>query len=198
MSQPAAAKVVVIACIALVPASTARRDAVLPTPTKAVGAFTAFATLQDTVPCSGTTWRRGRDDTATATTLTQFAAKMKALADSANALLAARLSEGADATPEFFTSAAEVARRGAAFAPDYVPSLLVAGQVALRVSTLGEARMDTVWGKGAECYAKRAVALAERQGDRTTATEARRLLRITEQRLADERRAAEAERRMAH
>jgi hypothetical protein len=193
MSQ-CTAKVTRIACTAFVLASTSHRDVGLPTVTKALGSPRLRTPVQEPVPCSGTSWRRSRDDTTTATALGQYSAKMRALADSANALLAARLSEGYDATPEFFSSAAEVARRAAAFAPDHVPTLIVASEVALRASRLGEARMDTVWGKRAECYAKRAETLAERQGDRGAATESGRLLKIIQQALADERQAAGASR----
>ena len=158
-------------------------------------AFTiAIRRVQRPVPCSS--WRvSSADDTAAATALTQLAVKMKAFADSAVGILSDRTPNWEDATPEFFSSAAEIARRGAAFAPDYLPSLIVASQVSLRAATLGEARMDTVWGKAAECYAKRALELAERQGRKSTAAEASELLKDVELGLKDERRAAEAERR---
>jgi hypothetical protein len=113
---------------------------------------------------------------------------MKLLADSADSLLSDRIPEWDDPTPEFFTSAAEIARRGAAFAPDHLPSLIVASQVSLRAATLGEARMDTVWGKAAECYAKRALDLAARQGRKSTAAQVSKLLQDIELSLEAERR----------
>ena len=194
MAPRVVANVAGIACVALVLASTARQASGWRNATSGA-AFIAGPTVQEPVPCAPWWRRTGRDDTATAIALTNFAARMKALADSAISVLSDRTPNWEDATPELFRSAAEVAQRGAAFAPDHPPSLLIASQVALRTATLGEARIDTVWGKAAECYAKRAVDFAVRNGDRATAAEARTVLEDVQVSLREERRAADVERR---
>jgi hypothetical protein len=119
---------------------------------------------------------------------------MKKLADSANDLLTQLSNEGSDATPEFFTSAAEVARRAAAFGPDRVPSLLIASRVTDRAATLGEGQVDTTLEKRAQCYAERALSIARRQGDQASAAQASKALEGIREDLEQERHAAEVQR----
>ena len=156
-------------------------------------ARSAVQAIHDTIPCSGTGWHR-RDDTAAAAVLTHLATQMKKLADSANDLLTQLSNEGSDATPEFFTSAAEVARRAAAFGPDRVPSLLIASRVTDRAATLGEGQVDTTLEKRAQCYAERALSIARRQGDQASAAQASKALEGIREDLEQERHAAEVQR----
>jgi len=147
----------------------------------------------DTIPCSGNSWVRN-DDSVTAKALARLAARMMIVADSANT--AANVSEeGPDATPEFFTSAAEVAHRAAAFGPDHLPTLMTAADVTDRASTLGEGLVDTVLAKRAECYATRALNLATRRGEQTNVAKLRKLLESIRVDLEQTRRSNEAAKR---
>src|SRR5258708_6907925 len=136
-----------IACIAFVLAGLGRPNTALPNHMSASGTLNAVRTA-DSVPCSGTGWHR-HDDTAAATVLARLATQMMGLADSAHDFLTQLSNEGSDATPEFFTSAAEVARRAAGYGPDHVPSLLIASRATVRAATLGEGEADTSLAKRA-------------------------------------------------
>ena len=140
-------------------------------------------------PCFGTTWNLVGNDTIVANTLSGLAKRMYQLADSANRVVANRYSDGYDVTSEFFTSAAEVSWRAAAIAPDHYGTALLASRLTLRAASLGEARVDTVLGLRAECYAKRAMELARPLGSLKT-QEARGWLDDVQAVLDDERRAS--------
>ena len=190
-----AAGVAGLICAAFALAWLGRTRSTLPEDMSATGTLDAVRIAHDTVPCSGTSWYR-HDDTATAAVFARLARQMKRVADSASDLVNHfNNNEDANGTPEFFTSAAEVARRAADFGPDYLPSLLIASQAADRASTRGEGRVDTVWAKRAECYAERAVSIARRQGDQASGAQANRLLEGIRLDLEQERHAAEVERR---
>lgn len=182
-----------VACAAFALAWLGRTSSALPSHMSATGTLNAVPSA-DSVPCFGRGTHR-RDDTAAAAVLTRLATQMKWLADSAHDLLTQLSKEGSDATPEFFTSAAAVARRAVAFGPDRVPSLLIASRVTVRAATLGEGQVDTTLEKRAQCYAERALSIARRQGDQASAEKAGKLLEEIQQDLEEERRSAEVERR---
>jgi len=119
---------------------------------------------------------------------------MQGLADSADGVLG-RLSEEGGAPHAFFTSAADVAFFAAAYGPDHLPTLLIASQVTERGSRMNEGLVDTVLAKRAECYAERAVSVAQRQGNQVSLSQARKLLEAIQMALSQERRNAEVERR---
>jgi len=181
-----------VACTAFALAWLGRPSSALPSHMSASGTLNAVRTA-DSVPCSGTGWHR-RDDTAAATVLARLATQMMGLAESAHDFLTQLSNEGSDATPEFFTSAAEVARRAAAYGPDHVPSLLIASRATVRAATLGEGEVDTTLEKRAQCYAERALSIARRQGDQASAAQAGKLLEGIQGDLEQERHAAEVQR----
>src|SRR5690349_15937654 len=133
---------------------------------------------QDSPPCSGTA-RHGAPDPEAAQGLRALAVRMAALADSSRELLMSASSTGEyeDATPDFYTGPAEIARRAAAYNPDDPTTLLSASRLALRAGTLGEGRIDTILGRRALCYATRALEFSTRAHDAVRADSARALLR---------------------
>ena len=143
--------------------------------------------------CYGLT-RQAPPDLATARQLIRLALQMSALADSSRATLAKQIRIGGfeDPTREFWISAADVAGRAEAFAPNDQATLLSAATLYLRAATLGEARLDTVFGLRAECFATRASAISH---DPRLADSARALLHDIHTSLEEERRAAAQERR---
>jgi hypothetical protein len=156
-------------------------------------ALSAVQAVHDTIPCTGTRWPR-HDDTTAAAHLARLAAKMQGLADSADGVLG-RLSEEGGAPHTFFTSAADVAFFAAAYGPDHLPTLLIASQVTERGARMNEGLVDTVRAKRAECYAERAVSVAQRQGNQASLSQARKLLELIQVELREGRRNAELDRR---
>ena len=159
-----------------------------------VPSYPAHVHAQESPPCSGTTWHVAPNP-AVARSLVLRALGIKALADSSVRVLteASPNGEYEDATPEFYTGPAEIARRAAAYAPDDQFVLIAASRLALRAATLGEGRVDTVLAKRAQCYARRAAELPSSAGSTAQADSARALLRAIEMDLDQERRAARAE-----
>ena len=151
----------------------------------------ALRAVHDTIPCTGERWPR-RDDTTKAVLLAHLAMQMQALADSADSVVT---TEEGGGPHTFFTSAAEVAFFAAAYGPDHLPTLLIAGQVSERTSVMGEGLVDTVLAKRAVCYAERAVSAAQRQGNQASLSQARKLLQTSNVDLREGRRNAELERR---
>ena len=143
-----------------------------------MSAFCSAFGAQESPPCSGTVWH-GRPDTLTARSLAKLALRMAWLADSSRLVLMAASPTGEyeDATPDFYTGPAEIARRAAAYGPDDPTTLLIASRLALRAATLGEGEIDTTLGKSAQCYAKRALASSARTHDAIRADSARVLIR---------------------
>ena len=133
---------------------------------------------QESPPCSGTNWHVAPDPGA-ARGLDTLAVRMAALADSSRDLLmsASPTGEYEDATPEFYTGPAEIARRAAAYNPDDPTTLLIASRLADRAGTLGEGQVDTVLSHRALCYANRALVFATRAHDFVRADSARVLVR---------------------
>jgi ketosteroid isomerase-like protein len=153
-------------------------------------ALLAVHAVPDTIPCTGQLWPR-HDDTTKAAHLARIAAQMQGLADSAGAVNA---SEEGGPEHEFFTSAAWVAYFAAAYGPDHLPTLLIASDVAEREARMEEGVIDSVFAKHAECYAERAVRVAQRQGDQAALSQARKLLAVIQEELSEGRRNAELER----
>ena len=143
--------------------------------------------------CYGLT-RQGPTDLPTARELIRLARQMSALADSSRAVLTNQIRIGGfeDPTREFWISAADVAGRAEAFAPNDQMTLLTAARLYLRAATLGEARLDTVLGLRAECFATRASGISN---NGRVADSARTLLRDIQTSLEEERRAAAQDRR---
>jgi hypothetical protein len=133
---------------------------------------------QDSPPCSGTAWHVIPNHKA-AEGLRALAVRMAALADSSRELLMSASSTGEyeDATPDFYTGPAEIARRAATYNPDDPTTLLSASRLALRAGTLGEGQIDTILGRRALCYANRALEFSIRGHDAVRADSARALLR---------------------
>ena len=133
---------------------------------------------QDSPACSGTAWH-GAPNPAVAQRLRALAVRMAALADSSREVLQSGSATGEfeDATPDFYTGPAEVARRAAAYNPDDPITLLTASRLALRAGTLGEGQIDTLLARRALCYANRALEFFTRAGDAIRADSARALLR---------------------
>ena len=143
---------------------------------------------QDPTSCYGLI-RRGPPDLPTAREINRLAREMAARADSSRSVLVAQVIVGGfeDATREFYISAADVAGRAEAFAPTDPTVLLTAARLYLRAATMGEARVDTVLGLRAQCFARRA---ASTSADPAFADSAKTLLRDIQMSLDEERRAA--------
>ena len=154
-------------------------------------ALSAVQAVHDTIPCTGARWYR-HDDTAKAALLARLATQMQGLADSADGVVS---SEEGGAPHTFFTSAADVAFFAAAYGPDHLPTLLMASQVTERGARMNEGLVDTVRAKRAECYAQRAVSVAQRQANQASLSQARKLLELIQVELREGRRNAELERR---
>jgi hypothetical protein len=155
-----------------------------------MGGLSAVQAVRDTIPCTGARWHR-HDDTTKAALLAHLAIQMQGLADSADGVVS---SEEGGAPHTFFTSAADVAFFAAAYGPDYLPTLLIASQVTERGARMNEGLVDTVRAKRAECYAERAVSVAQRQGNQASLSQARKLLELIQVELREGRRNAELDR----
>ena len=102
-----------------------------------------------------------------------------------------------DATSDFYTGPAEIARRAAAYNPDDPTTLLSASRLALRAGTLGEGQIDTILVRRALCYANRALEFSTRARDAVRADSARALLRAIGMDLDQQRRSDSLERARA-